>query len=78
MADTQCHVPQVKPEEEEDPAVQAAEASAADRGDEDDVLTEPVSPAQRLTAKVKATFQKDQFPEDVGTITAMDITKNTG
>ena len=48
----------MKREEEEDPAVQAAEASAADRGDDDDVFTEPVSPAQRLIAKEKAKFER--------------------
>ena len=46
------------PEEGEDPAVKAAEARAAEHEDDDDVFTEPRSPAQRLIAKEKAKFQR--------------------
>ena len=52
----------MKPEEEENPAVKAAEATAADRGDDDDVFTEP----------------KDRLPEDVGTILDTDHTRSAG
>ena len=46
------------PEEGEDPAVKAEEAIALKHGDDDDVFTEPRSPAQRLIAKEKAKFQR--------------------
>ena len=38
--------------------MQAAEATSADDGDDDDVFTEPRSPAQRLIAMEKAKFHR--------------------
>ncbi|KAK7493294.1 hypothetical protein BaRGS_00015420, partial [Batillaria attramentaria] len=47
----------VKPEEEEDPDVQAAVASL-DPADDDDVFHEPKSPAQRVIAREKAKWER--------------------
>ena len=59
--------------------MQTAEASAADRGDEDDVFTEPVSPAQQLVAREKATVaQIKSWKTYVERIPNTDHTQNAG